>query len=457
MRTVPIVVLAILACAPPASPQDWPPPEERLLDWTDLQFPPAEYQARRVRMMDRLRAEGGGVLLVPSGDGATEGATFRQSDGFNYFVGLELPASILALDVESGRSVLFLPERDARFENPARRNDFPGRPLGDDPAVVSRTGVDETRSISQVNAALEQWSRRGVTVWIDGGVPGDLVPTGPALTGGLAPEQALLQALTRDHPGLRVVNAHQDVARLRMVKSPVEIDAMAAAAAATAEAIRRAARFVASGVDERSLEGEFELGCKRQGAQRLAFASIVKSGENSLWPWRVLAAQYDRRNRSMSEGELVIFDVGCELDYYSSDVGRTFPVSGRFTARQREILRMVTGVADAVIAEIRPGVTLPELTEVAAAVIPDSERRHMQTGTFFGHHVGLSVGDPALLEVPLEPGMVFTVEPWYYNHEEGLAVFVEDEILVTEDGARVLTDGLPREPEALERLVGAVH
>lgn len=451
----PVLALLLLPLLPTSAPaQVWPPPEERFLDWTDLSFPPAEYAARRDRMLERLRARGGGVFLVPGGDGATHGATFRQADGFNYFVGLELPNSALVLDVESGSATLYLPARDYRFENPDRRNDFPGRPLGDDDAVVARAGVDRALPVDSLADALASWDAAGRRVWIDGGRPGALVLDPPGLFGGLEAPQALLATLAHEHPGLELMNAFEEVARLRMVKTDAEVEALRRAAAVTAEAIRHAARFVAPGVDERTLESEFEMACKRGGAQRLAFSSIVKSGPNSLWPWRVLAAQYDRRNRAMAAGELVILDVGCELDYYTSDVGRTFPVGGRFTDRQRRILTMVTGIADGIIAAVRPGITLPELTDLSRTLIPPSERRHMQTGSFFGHHLGLAVGDPALLDVPLAPGMVFTVEPWYYNHEEGIAVFVEDEVRVTETGAEVLTAGLPRDPEALERLSG---
>ncbi|MCH7709012.1 MAG: aminopeptidase P family protein [Myxococcales bacterium] len=129
-------------------------------------------------------------------------------------------------------------------------------------------------------------------------------------------------------------------------------------------------RIVAAGVDERTLEGELEAAFKRGGAQRPAFDSIVKSGPNSLWPWRILAAHYDRRNRVMLDGELVIFDVGCEVDHYASDVGRTFPVSGAFTLEQEAALRVSTTAADAVIAAVRPGVTLAELQAVAEAASP---------------------------------------------------------------------------------------
>ena len=186
----------------------------------------------------------------------------------------------------------------------------------------------------------------------------------------------------------------------------------------------------------------------------MAFASIVKSGPNSLWPWRILAANHDRRNRVMRDGDLVIFDVGTELDYYVSDVGRTFPVSGKFTARQKRALEMATAVSDTIIAAIRPGVSFAELKNIAVAKIPSDERRYMQAGGFYGHHIGLSTGDPALADIPLEAGMIFTVEPWYYNHDEDLSVFVEDVILVTEHGYENLTAALPRDPGSLEALTG---
>ena len=157
----------------------------------------------------------------------------------------------------------------------------------------------------------------------------------------------------------------------------------------------------------------------------------------------------------MRGGELVIFDVGCELDHYVSDVGRTFPVSGRFSPEQASILSMEIAVADAIIAAVRPGFTFRQLKTVAESVIPSEHRPYMQAGLFFGHHLGLSTGDPSLADMPLAPGMVFTVEPWYYNHELGISVFTEDEILVTEDGAEVLTAGLPRHPTELELLVGS--
>jgi Xaa-Pro aminopeptidase len=129
-------------------------------------------------------------------------------------------------------------------------------------------------------------------------------------------------------------------------------------------------------------------------------------------------------------------------------------VSGSFADDQRDILEMVTAISDSIIANVRPGITLAELQALAVDLIPEDERRYMQAGFFFGHHIGLAVGDLNIRDAMLEPGMIFTVEPWYYNHDRGIAVFIEDDVLVTATGSEVLTAMLPRSTEDLERLVG---
>ena len=240
-----------------------------------------------------------------------------------------------------------------------------------------------------------------------------------------------------------------------MLKSAAEIEVLRRAARLTAKAMEHAAGFAIDGVDERKLEAEFEAAGKRDGAQRLAFASIVKSGPNALFPWRILASHYDRRNRVMRSGEVVVFDVGSELDHYASDAGRTFPVGGRFNPDQRRVLQMEVGVADAMIAAIRPGVTLGQAQAAGEARIPADARAFMQAQFYFGHHVGLSASDPSLDDALLEPGMVVTVEPWYHNHPRGLVAFTEDMVLVTATGAENLTASLPRTAEGLEAAVMA--
>ncbi|HRI52588.1 MAG TPA: Xaa-Pro peptidase family protein [Pseudomonadota bacterium] len=440
-----------------------PPPVEHFFDSTRLLLAPAEYARNRAALAGALAAAGGGIFVAPSRAGLSDGTTFRQLDDFLYFTGLELPDSVLAVEAPAGRTTLFVPRRDPRFESPTRPNDFPGRPLADDPALAGTSGVDAVRPIEELGPWLQTQAQRpsGLALWINPGRPSEAGQPGgisPSPSGPVLPPDPLRDFaayLRKTAPTARLVNAFAAVARLRMVKSPAEIAILRRAARLTAQAIRHAAShgLVHAGTSERDLEAEFEAACKHGGAQRLAFSSIIKSGPNSLWPWRILGAEYDRRNRRLTDGELVIFDVGCELDYYASDVGRTVPVSGRFSAEQRRLLAMEVAVADAIIAAVRPGITLSELGAVARAHIPAAERPYMQVAGHFGHHLGLSAGDPSLADVPLAPGMVLTVEPWYYNHDRSIAVFTEDVVLVTQQGAEVLTAELPRSPAELERMV----
>ena len=428
-------------------------PEQRYTDWARPDFRPQEYQYRRGRIMDGLRATGGGLLLTPSSDGTTHGGTFRQLEDFWYLTGLEVPGSMLVLDSDQGLSTLFMPPRDPRFENPGRPNDFPGRPLLDDYQLRSVAGIDRYRDIAELDAFVRDRLAEGTALRVNAGTVGPVSEPVVPLIGTLDATAALIHRLHTDYPGAEIRNAFETVARLRMIKTPAEILRMRAAADATMAGIRAAASRIRTGVDERTLQGEFERTCRTFGSQSIPFTPIIKSGPNSLWPWRILAAHYDRRNRGLRDGDLVIFDVGCEVNGYVSDVGRTFPVNGTFTDVQREKLEVSIRATEAIIAAVRPGVTLRELTAVAYAAIPDHEEPHMQTPSFFGHHIGLSAGDPALLDEPLAPGMIFTIEPWYYNHEIGVSVFVEEVVLVTEDGVEVLTSGLPRDPAQLEGMV----
>ncbi len=432
-----------------------PTAEERFFDWGRMDFAAEVHASRRERLAEGMKG-GAGVFLIPSHPGRSHGGTFRQNSDFMYFTGLELPQSMLAVDA-SGVSQLFVPERDARFESASRSNDFPGRKLGADPELASRSGL-LLRPYGELVHALHAWVGAGAVFYLDlGGALGGVVPADYPVRDYVreSSQTAELCALLRArHPGVNVRNGFLHVAKLRMRKDKGELERLAQAAAITAAGIRTSARFIRPGVDERTLEAEMEAEFKRRGSQRLAFASIIKSGPNSLWPWRILAAHYDRRNRTMRAGELVIYDVGCELDGYVSDVGRTFPVSGRFSAEQRATLEMMTGVADTIMAAVRPGTTLLEIQEIAERAIPELERPYMQTGLYFGHHIGLDVGDPSLADEPLVPGMVFTIEPWYYDHVREIAVFVEDIVVVTESGCRNLTAGLPRTAEELEAMTG---
>ena len=428
-------------------------PVQSYFEWTNLPFTKEELSERRDNLMNILAEQGkSGVIVIPANDGFSFGETFRQADDFYYFTGLELPNAILVMNIENQSVTIYTPERDLRFENGSRVNDFPGRPLLNDKNITEKTGVT-LASIDDFKTLMDTESKKENTVLINNGRQGDIAYASDAYIATYTPVQVLLQALSNKHPKLKHENIYEAVANVRMIKSEAEIEIIRKAATITVNGIKQCATKIKPGVDERYLEGILEGDFKINGSQRLAFGSIIKSGPNSHWPWRILATHYNRRNRVMENGDLVIFDVGCEYEQYVSDIGRTFPVSGKFTERQKEILVMETKIADEIIQFLKPGITFKDVQTLTNSIIPNDAKKYMQVGLFFGHHLGLSTGDPNLATAALKPGMVFTVEPWYYNHDENISVFTEDMILITEDGCEVLSADLPRTPENLEELM----
>ena len=427
--------------------------KQAYFDWTEMPFSKEELAQRRTKLSDQFRKEGkSGLIIMPARDGFSYGETFRQLDNFYYFTGLELPNSLLVIDLNNKKSVIYTPKEDLRFSSATRPNDFPGRHLLEDNEISNQSGIT-LKDIAGFSSFIEKQATDGVKIHLDNGRPGDFTFATEDYIHSPSPTQILSESLQKKHKGLKFANSYNGIATVRMIKSPTEIQLMRKATEINVQGIITAAKTIRPGIDERYLEGILEGDYKVNGAHRLAFGSIIKSGPNSLWPWRILATHYNRRNRIMNDGDLVIFDVGCEYRNYVSDVGRTFPVSGKFSARQKEILTMEVGIADTIIAFIKPGIRFADIRELTDRIIPEDAKKYMQVGLFFGHHLGLSTGDPNLSDAILKPGMIFTVEPWYYNHDDEISVFTEDVILVTDDGCEVLSKGLPRTPADLEKLM----
>jgi Xaa-Pro aminopeptidase len=190
------------------------------------------------------------------------------------------------------------------------------------------------------------------------------------------------------------------------------------------------------------------------GADRVGFPSIVGSGPNST------ILHYDVNRRQMQDGDLVVLDLGAEYGQYTADVTRTIPVNGKFTARQKELYNLVLGTQQAVIEAVKPGVTVRGLSIFA--------REYMQahSGDMCGaegcaryfihglsHWLGMRVHDVGDYNMPLQPGMVFTVEPGIYISEEALGIRIEDDVVVTPEGCEVLSGSAPKTIEDIENLM----
>ncbi|MBI3405677.1 MAG: M24 family metallopeptidase, partial [Acidobacteria bacterium] len=168
---------------------------------------------------------------------------------------------------------------------------------------------------------------------------------------------------------------------------------------------------------------------------------------------------YDAVRDKIQDGDIVVLDVAGQYSGYSADITRTLPANGKFTARQREIYEIVLAAANSAIAAIKPGVKMSELNRIAKDYIDShgKDREGNSLGKYFihglGHHIGLNVHDPGEATRPLEANMVITIEPGIYIPDEKLGVRIEDDVLVTATGSKILSSIAPRTIEEVEKLL----
>jgi Xaa-Pro aminopeptidase len=233
------------------------------------------------------------------------------------------------------------------------------------------------------------------------------------------------------------------------MKSATEVALLEKAIQITTKAEGAAAKVIAPGAMEYEVEAALEYEFRRNGAERPGFPSIVGSGPFST------VLHYDKSTRRMEAGDVVVVDIGAEYSGYSADVTRTFPVSGKFSPRQKEIYEIVLNAQNAAIAQVKPGATFETIHAAAFNYIRSKGySEYFIHGT--SHHIGLQVHDVGSASRPLEPNMVITVEPGIYIPEEQLGIRIEDDVLVTRSGYRVLSE-FPKEVEEIEALVQKKH
>jgi Xaa-Pro aminopeptidase len=407
-------------------------------------IPAKVLEARRAALFDLLEP---GIVLIRSADPRgfyeyPQDSDFRQDNNFYYLTGLEEPNSWLVLfkpQTGPGKAVLYLPERNPMAES------WTGPRIGPGEEAVRRTGIKEVRPVSEFEQEVISRLRSG---WA--------LQEYRLLYLQMGQETAQTQELVE--LALESTRTISDVGallgELRVVKDSVEFARLRRAIEITAEAQRQGMKAVRPGMHEYQLEAVIEYVFHARGAERVGFPSIVGSGPNSV------ILHHDKNRRRMEEGDLVVVDVGAEYGYYTADVTRTFPVSGKFTERQRAIYELVLGAQKMVIDSIRPGIRVAQLEQLARRYMREhsdglcgdlSCDRYFRHG--LGHWIGMDVHDVGGYARLLEPGMVLTVEPGIYLAEESLGVRIEDDILVTEDGHEVLSAGAPKTVEEIEALM----
>lgn len=437
-----------------------------------LRISRAEFARRRRRLMAMM--EPNSIAILPSARELLRSRDtefpFRQDSDFHYLSGFPEPDAVLVLmpGRHHGEFVMFCREKDAAH---ALWHGHRAGPEG----VCEQFGADDAFPVSDIDDILpgliegrervyysmgrsEGFDRR-LMGWVNS-------IRGKAAVGAVPPGDFT----DLDHL----------VHELRLKKSSAELRLMARAGEITAAAHCRAMRAARPGVHEYQLEAELNYAFAMAGARYPAYPSIVGSGPNAC------VLHYTENQRSLRSGDLVLIDAGCEYQHYAADVTRTFPANGRFSPGQRAVYEIVLEAQQAARDAVHPANDWNAPHQATVEVITrglrelgilkgrlsdliESQAYRPYYMHRAGHWLGLDVHDVGDYRVAgewrqLEPGMVLTVEPGIYiapdapgvaRRWRGIGVRIEDDVAVTRNGHRVLTEGVPRDPEAIEALMAA--
>ena len=254
-----------------------------------------------------------------------------------------------------------------------------------------------------------------------------------------------------------IVDVYPIMRDLRMIKSNYEIDCLVKAIERTNNGISYLLGKLEPGMMEYELADKFEMYGRSHDRATLAFDTIIASGKNAT------CLHYPTQNDTVKEDDLILFDLGYNYEEYSADISRTFPVNGKFSGIQKIIYEAVLNCNKAVIAYAKPGLTLKDLQQYASdflkkecvrlKLMDESEDIRNYYYHSVSHHLGLDTHDIADREKPLEKGNVITVEPGLYFAKYNTGVRIEDDVLITLDGAVVLSKNIVKEIYEIESLM----
>src|SRR5277367_3105149 len=417
--------------------------------------PNSVYAERRAKLVSNLD---GPVILFGYTGKEEEGQTyiFTQEENFYYLTGHNEEDAVLILlppngsaakkdDWAGAREILMLPDKD-----PAKEKWNGVRMSPTDPGIETRTGFGAVKSRSEARASVERLAKFYPTMYT-------ILPYRKEL-GGYPHEKETVEWLKLAAPAVNFKDVHENIAHLRVVKAPTEIAFLREAIDLSLDAHDAAMRMTHPGLWEYQVAARMVYVHATGGSEAEAYAPIVGAGPNST------ALHYDKLDRKIEDGDIVVIDVGAQYSGYSADITRTIPANGKFTPRQREIYEIVLGAQNAAMAAIKPGMDMCQKGNKSVYRISyeyinshGKDLHGKSLGQYYihglGHNIGLDVHDPGEACKPLEPGQVVTVEPGIYIPEENLGVRIEDDILITETGFKFLSERLPRDPDQIEKIM----
>lgn len=389
-----------------------------------------EYRKRREFLLKQL---GGAVGLVFSGEHPQPRiGKWQADDNFVYLTGLTH---------ERGAVILFDPQND----NPDRRICLFLKPLDTEAerwdgyreqighSLRQKTGFKSIFRTSHlptmVTTALKR-SKQAACL-----MPVSVYPAEPSA------DLKIFQQVAQRVPGVRIEDQTHLLARMRAIKSPAELRMIEQAARITISAYQQVIRHIRPGVNESQIQLALETVYRQQGGE-VAYGTIVGGGMNGT------VLHYVDNNQPLEKGDLLVIDSAASYGGYASDITRTFPVSGRFTPEQRELYELVLKAQSQAIKAARPGARFWEIDSAARAVIEKAGLGDAFIHSI-GHPLGLNVHD-VIPDHPLKPGMVITIEPGIYLPGQRLGIRIEDDLIITRNGNRNITEAVPKTVQDIE-------
>ena len=392
---------------------------------------------------------------------------FRQDSDFFYLTGFEEPDAVAVIKPEGdSKYTLFVRPRDPE------REIWDGRRAGVDGAK-SEFGADESFPTAEFESKLADFLDGAEVLYYRLGVDEDLDNT-------IVKEIVRMRGSNRKpiHPPQTIIDPATIVHEMRVFKSAEEIEIMQQAADIAAEAHCEAMKAARPGLQEYQIEALIEQVFRRHGAAGPAYTSIVGAGPNAT------VLHYINNDGELRDGDLLLVDAGAEYKGYASDITRTFPINGRYTKAQREIYDLVLKAQMACVEMVRPGTTHDQLKQRSIEILtegmvelgllkgkPEELIKEKKYEQFYmhglGHMLGIDVHDVGRYYYgqesrALEPGVVMTVEPGIYIAPDtkdipekylGIGVRIEDDVLCTSNGPRVLTHNVPKHADEIETLM----
>jgi Xaa-Pro aminopeptidase len=408
-----------------------------------------EYSARRGRVINSMSP--GSIMILRSPQSSDMFDYTKRGGYFYYLTGIDEPGCTLVIFSKDFKLTpkSASPIGEILFIHPlnADRVNWDALTIGIDGAKI-KSKISDVRPASETMDYIGQLLARNFSVLYM-----DIKKSGSVISPLTEDEQLIKQA--RDHGSIfEIQDPSALLAGFVAKKSPAEIELMRKVVRITATAQKEAMRSITADMYEYQLDAVIRYIFSVNGAVSVSFPTIVGSGINSV------ILHWMENSHRMENGDMVVVDCGAEKELYCADITRTYPVSGKFTERQKNIYQIVLEANEEAIRRIKPGIRMNEVSSVADSVLAAGmlriglirDKSEFRKYYYHGlsHHIGLKDTFGGALDV-LEPGMIITIEPGIYVREEKTGVRIEDDVLVTETGYEVLSGEAPKQVAEIEK------